>query len=90
MYVCMYVCMYAPQPIPRPRSKPPPHPPSSGDQGSRRDQIDVTRMQLGMINYENVSTIVDSMTHKSGDPAASNQENGEQKGGGVGAGNPDV
>ena len=46
----------------------------------------MTRMQLGMINYENVSTIVDSMTHKSGDPAASNQENGEQKGGRDGGG----
>ena len=39
----------------------------------------MTRMQLGMINYENVTTIVDSMTHKSGEPAASDQDNGELK-----------
>ena len=36
----------------------------------------MTRMQLGMINYENVSTIVDLMAHKSGDTTGRDQENG--------------
>ena len=36
-------------------------------------------MQLGLINYENVSTIVDTMAHKEGgDTTGRSQENGGQ------------